>query len=63
MKDEDSMTEKENEMRGWRVRARPGGDGWRSRSVAPPALEILRTSAPALTRWSKFCRAYGAMRG
>ncbi len=30
------------------------------RRAAPPALRVLSTKHPALTRWAKVCRAYGA---
>src|SRR6266568_4588473 len=30
--------------------------------AAPPVLRVLYTTHPALTRWAKVCRAYGAGR-
>ncbi len=30
--------------------------------AAPPVLCVLYTTHPALTRWAKVCRAYGAGR-
>ena len=30
--------------------------------AAPPVLRVLYTTHPALTRWAKVCRAYGARR-
>ncbi len=29
--------------------------------AAPPVLRVLYTTHPALTRWAKVCRAYGAL--
>jgi|SRR6267154_814491 len=44
----------------WRAKKSENAGLPGQRRAAPPALRVLSTKHPALTRWAKVCRAYGA---